>query len=251
MKITKICNRIIESCFFLLFFLVPLILTPLNYELFEYNKMMAVYGLTTIIIGAWLIKMIVARQLILRRTPLDIPIVLFFLSQVLSFWFSVDRHVSLFGYYSRFHGGLLSTLSYLLLYYAFVSNFEIPKVLRFLKISLLSALIVSVYGILEHFGIDKDIWIQDVQNRVFSTLGQPNWLAAYLAILIPVTWALTITDEGKWKLGIGKKSIVYYLSSIIYFVCLLFTKSRSGILAFGISYLLFWGVNFLPPSPRL
>ncbi|HBU22112.1 TPA: hypothetical protein DEB02_04170, partial [Candidatus Beckwithbacteria bacterium] len=81
--------------------------------------------------------------------------------------------------YSRFNGGLVSTASYLTLYYAYISNLASPRFTKkFLKVTLTTALIVSLYGILEHFGIDEHVWIQDVKNRVFSTLGQPNWLAA-------------------------------------------------------------------------
>ncbi len=240
MRLVNWCERVIEYSFYLLFFLIPLILTPWNYELFEYNKMMAVYALTVIIAGSWLIKMVVSQQRIFRRTPLDIPILFFLLSQILSTVFSIDRHVSLWGYYSRFHGGLLSTISYMLLFYALVSNFPKEKVVNLLKISLLSALVVAFYGTLEHFGIDKNIWVQDVQNRVFSTLGQPNWLAAYLAILIPLTLALALRE---------KLSGFYYFLSALFYICLLFTKSRSGFAGFTAAYLVFWlGVYFLNPK---
>src|SRR5581483_2891044 len=40
---------------------------------------------------------------------------------------SLDQHVSIWGYYSRFNGGLLSTISYIALYYALVSNFQEDK----------------------------------------------------------------------------------------------------------------------------
>ncbi|MEK7129677.1 MAG: hypothetical protein AAB803_01540, partial [Patescibacteria group bacterium] len=102
MNIEAWCNRVIRWGFYLLFILVPLILTPWNYELFEYNKMMAVYALTVVIVGAWLVKMIAQKEIRIARTPLDIPLALFFLSQLLSSLFSMDPHVSWFGYYSRF-----------------------------------------------------------------------------------------------------------------------------------------------------
>ena len=192
-------DTIIKYSFYLLFFFVPIILTPFNYELFEYNKMMLTYGLTAIITGMWLIKMIINRRIILKRTPLDIPLFLFLVSQLVSTYISIDRHVSIWGYYSRFNGGLLSTISYFLLYYAFVSNFPAEKVGKLLKIILASGLLISIYGILEHLGIDKDIWVQDVQNRVFSTLGQPNWLAAYLAVLIPITIGISLNSKFEYR----------------------------------------------------
>jgi tetratricopeptide (TPR) repeat protein len=247
----RLPDRIIQSSFYLLFFLVPLVLTPFNYELFEYNKMMLTYGLTVIITGSWMIKMVISKEIKIARTPLDLPILLFLFSQIVSTVFSIDRHVSLFGYYSRFNGGLLSTISYVLLYYAFVTNFPKEKIRKFLLFTLSSGLLVSIYGILEHFGIDKDIWVQDVQNRVFSTLGQPNWLAAYLAVLIPITLGIGLTNFTKKSAESNGRSqnakvksqnrylnlknigiLGYWVMGLLFYSTLLFTKSRSGFLGF-------------------
>ncbi|OGG16901.1 hypothetical protein A3D78_06495 [Candidatus Gottesmanbacteria bacterium RIFCSPHIGHO2_02_FULL_39_14] len=231
----RLPDKVIEISFYLLFFLIPLIFTPVNYELFEYNKMMLTYSLTLIITSAWLIKMIKQKSFIVRRTPLDLPLSVFLLSQIVSTVFSWDRHVSFFGYYSRFNGGLLSTISYLLLYFAFVSNFPPEKIGKLLKFIFTSSLLVSVYGILERLGIDKNIWVQDVQNRVFSTLGQPNWLAAYLAVLIPIS----ISEIFKTKYA-----ILNTILSLIFFLTLIFTKSRSGFLGLSFGLLVFWSLQF-------
>ena len=236
----KFCQKIIEICFYLLFILVPLAVAPWNFELFEFNKMLVVYALTAIITGAWLIKMVRQRQIIFRRTFWDIPLIIFFLSQVISFLFSIDKHTSFWGYYGRFNGGLLSVICYLLLYWAFVSNLNYKITNYALRISLVTAAIISIYGILEHFGhsvscllfegkFGVGCWVQDVQRRVFATLGQPNWLAAYLVALIPLIWAF---------------SLIHYSLFIILFSCLLFTQSRSGFLGFGITFLIFWGLSF-------
>ncbi|OGG27096.1 hypothetical protein A2960_03075 [Candidatus Gottesmanbacteria bacterium RIFCSPLOWO2_01_FULL_39_12b] len=267
----KITDKIIQYSFYLLFFLVPLILTPFNYELFEYNKMMAVYGLTMIILCAWVSKMILKGRLNLIRTPFDIPLFLFLVSQIISTLFSIDSHVSIWGYYSRFNGGLISIISYLVLFYAFVSNFPKEKISRLLKVILLSGLIVAAYGILERFGIDKDLWVQDVQNRVFSTLGQPNWLAAYLAVLIPLTIGIALqyfTNQfsdlnGKiqnskvksqnynakfkntglldnWIIG-----LLLFISNVFY-LTLVFTKSRSGFIGLWSSLIVLWSIFLIP-----
>ena len=124
MKLLGICNRIIEYSFYALFFLVPLVFWKDTSELFEFNKMWLTFGLTIIIVSCWFVKMVLQKRILLCRTPLDIPIILFLLSQVISTIFSLDTHVSVWGYYSRFNGGLLSIFSYIFLYYAFVSNFS-------------------------------------------------------------------------------------------------------------------------------
>src|SRR4030043_2201869 len=125
--ILPLVNQILELNFYILFFLVPLILPPWNYELFEFNKMMLTFLLTIIITSTWVVKMIIEKRIIFRRTILDLPLIIFLISQIITTIYSLDRHTSLWGYYSRFNGGLFSTISYLLLYWVYVSNFNKEK----------------------------------------------------------------------------------------------------------------------------
>lgn len=157
MNVPSLCNKIIKIAFGLLFILVPLILTPINYELFEYNKMMVTYALTVIIVGTWIVKMASEKRLSIAKTPLDIPIALFFTSQLLSTLFSMDPHVSWFGFYSRFNGSMWSVISYILLFYAFVSNIEIKGTIlvKFIRTSLIVAVVIALYGFAERLGIDN------------------------------------------------------------------------------------------------
>ena len=62
MNINRICDRVIEFSFYALFIIVPLILTPYNYELFEFNKMLTVYFFTVIIASAWIIKLSIKKS---------------------------------------------------------------------------------------------------------------------------------------------------------------------------------------------
>ncbi len=258
------CNRIIRWSFYLLFVLVPLILTPVNYELFEYNKMMVTYALTVVIVAAWVSKILIKREINLARSVLDIPLGLFFLAQLVSTIFSIDPHVSWLGYYSRFNGGLWSIISYLALYYAFVSNFaQILPIVKtkktlpgadgsanldslfgtLLRVILAVASAIALYGVAERLGVDKNLWVQDVQNRVFSTLGQPNWLGAYLAALLPLAlafWLLTTPKISGLKSLLSLRGIYYALLVILFFLVLLFTRSRSGLFGLLVADMIFW-----------
>ena len=194
--------------------------------------MVLVYILTTLTTAAWIVRMISERKFVFRRTILDIPLLIFIASQLISTIFSMDPRTSWLGYYSRFNGGMFSVICYALLYWAYVSNLDRKSTLITIRYFLASAVLVSVYGILEHFGIDKRLWVQDVQSRVFSTLGQPNWLAAWIVALIPITWAIAILNK--------TKKIIPYLLSVLFFVVLLFTGSRSGLLGFAAADGIFW-----------
>ncbi|MBI2007285.1 MAG: O-antigen ligase family protein [Candidatus Blackburnbacteria bacterium] len=215
--------------------------------------MILVYALAVIILACWTIKSILAGKFIFRRTPLDIFLFGFLVFQFFSTLVSIDQHTSIWGYYTRSNGGLLSTVVYITLFYAFVSNMDIRKTQNAKRYILSSALIVSIWGILEHFGrspscllltgsFDASCWVQDVQTRVFATLGQPNWMAAYLVAVMPLTWATVI---GKKQKG-GKPTrsnllhFAFYFLPFAFFLALLFTKSRSGLLGFAAAFTVFW-----------
>lgn len=244
-------TRAIVSIYYLLFLATPLVLTPWNYELFEFNKMLLVYSGSIIIGTLWTIRMILEKRVLLHKTPLDIPIALLLTSHLISTVHSIDPHISVWGYYGRFNGGLMSLISYLVLYYGLVSNVPVEKnkktIHTMLIISLISGLLVSLYGIAQHFGIDAHLWVQDVQNRVFSTLGQPNWLAAYLAILMPVAMAFMVVPPSEYRISNHMFRIsrfIFLIVAMVFYITLLYTKSRSGFLAFWIANVAFWAGTY-------
>lgn len=245
-------QKVIFFLFHLMVLIVPFFFTWVNEELFEFNKMILVYGFSTLIVSSWIIRMIINRKFLFKRTYLDIPIGLFLLSQIISTLFSMHPRTSFFGYYTRFHGGLLSTFSYLGLYYAFVNNFTKKQLKLFLLTVFIAALGVSLYAIPEHFGhspscsmitrsFDVECWQQKVQDRIFGTFGQPNWLAAYAIMLIPVGISLFINNSFT---QIKEKSsrhlnILFAIAVAALLAVVIFTKSRSGFLGFGISSIVY------------
>lgn len=272
MKIINFCNRIIEFSFYALFLLVPIVFSGSPSELFEFPKMWLTFGITTIIGASWIAKMILQKRIFIQRTPLDIPLILFLASQIISTIFSLDPHVSLWGYYSRFNGGLLSIISYIFLYYAFVSNLETKHVLKVLKVSLFSGLIVALWGFPSHFGwdptcyifrgsFDTSCWTDAFKPtiRIFSTLGQPAWLAAYMSVLIPLSISYFLRNlksksesshenqESRIKnYGSGNFFLASYflLLTSLFYACLTYTDTRGGFIGFWIANIIFWAILF-------
>lgn len=297
MKLVSYCNKIIEYTYYAVFFLVPLVFVNNTSELFEFNKMWLTFSFALIIGTTWIIKMIALRRIIFNPTIFAIPMLAFLVSQIISSVFSLDQHVSWWGYYSRFNGGLLSTITYIFLYFAFASNFfnkeasDNPHSLiiardaasmskRVLVGSLLSGLIVALWGFPSHFGYDPTCFLfrgtfdtacwTDMFKptvRVFSTLGQPAWFAAYLAVLLPITIIITlITANKSWRDKINKshekvkkqhaqhtvplrlfniKVIALLLLSILFYLDLIFANTRAGSVAFFIAEIFMWVVLFV------
>lgn len=243
-------NFLIRWSFYGIFFLVPIIFTSNTSELFEFNKMWLTFGFALLIAAAWIGKMVLEKQIKIQRTPLDIVIVLFLASQFLSTIFSMDVHTSIWGYYSRFNGGFLSLLTYVFLYYAFVTNIELKDYLKHILTSLASGVFVALWGLPSHFGydptclmfrgtLDVSCWTSAFQPkvRIFSTMGQPDWLAAYLVYLLPISTALTIVyAKQKNKL----LTALFILLTALFYVDLLYTGARSGFIGIVVSLGLFF-----------
>jgi len=289
---------------------------PSTYELFEFNKMWFVFGTSLIILFLWTSKVILIGKLTLKRTPFDILILIFLSSQLLSTIFSLDSHTSFWGYYSRFNGGLLSLITYLFLFYAFLNNLtkntkenirgirekisDLNENLtsqtasyKILFVSFLSGSVVALWGLPSHFGYDPTCFLfrgsLDVacwtdafrpKVRMFSTLGQPNWLAAYLSVLIPLSLAfgiskLKINSENKihsnkmqnnhqnnqkqnyssthssknfllkFFSATNLPALAFFFMSFIFYLDLIYANSQSGFIGFWIANIVFIAILIL------
>ena len=245
-------SRIFKILYGLLFILVPLAMAPFTSELFEFNKIIVIYIIATLVLTAWILEMILKNKIMFKRTPLDIPVLIFLVSQIASTIFSIDIQTSLFGYYGRFNGGLISIITYLVLYYGYVAHFTNEETVKFIKISLITSFLVILWAIPGKFGYDLSCllftgklnslcWTSQFRpaERIFSTLGQPNWLGTYLAVNFSLGLFFLslikrqVTNQGNALSRFLKKNceliILFYL--ILNFVSIQFTKSRSSLLA--------------------
>lgn len=163
----------------------------------------------------------------------------------------LDRVVLLFGVF-MLCGGLVSAapgagLRYALLYCCYLSGYFLVVnlirtrewVYRCLLALLSSGTLVSLYGIYQYFfGGANTTWqdeemFTEISGRVVSTLENPNVLAEYLIMLLPVAVALFFTARGK------RERIGALAAGAAGLGCLIYTWSRGAWLGFMIAILLF------------
>lgn len=240
---SKITKYLILS----LFLFTPLILSSHTSEMFEIPKMIFLYvGISTA--TAFFLIAVIRGEIALKINIVHVLIVIFVLSQFLSFLFSIDAHTSWYGYYGRLNGGVLSTIYFSLL--LFISSQVMdPKFIRqVFLVSALSSLLVLAWGIPGRlFGADTacfyfrqevgiNCWTDEFRpaERMFATLGQPNWLGAYFATHVFFGIYVLIGSHGKlvkhsfWKQA--KKFIIFaYIGLMVLGVY--FTGSRSSQIA--------------------
>ena len=205
----------------ILLFITPLLISPITKELFEFPKTIFLYLITGVFV-------LTAKKNI-KLKPIYIPYFFILGTTFISTLFSIDYYNSILGYYTRFNGGLLSILCYIIIALTFATTIKNNKQLEALtNVALSAGILIATYSILQRFGIDKNIWINDASLRTFSTLGQPNWLAAYL---IPILFISIAKGFKKFWLGI--------VLSIVIYAGFWFSYSMSGILTLFITTIMF------------
>ncbi len=157
---------------------------------------------------------------------------LFVFSFILSTIFSSHLHTSTWGYFSRFNGGLVSVLIFFGLYWAILQIK--PKAQDMLRMIALTILPISLYSIMQHFGLGET-WTTDTTTRAFSTFGQPNWYATYCAMVLPIVlyFALNHKNLKQSSSASHKFSLLDYGWYVLYalgFTGFWFAYSISGII---------------------
>jgi len=246
--------------------LTPFIFSPRSSELFEFPKLLVIYFSAALLFPLVLYKI---REKKLFANPqfrlASMALILLLASQFVSTVFSLDPHVSVFGYYSRFNGGLLSLASYTVLFFAAYFYLSRERVVKLLKLTFFVGLFVALWGLPSHYGRDficlfvqgsfsTSCWTSDFipQLRMFATLGQPNWFANYLLILIAIN--LFFITTGFNILNSTYKQINKYLpliSLVLFSIELIWTNSKSGILAYIVLVTLYYVAEFLITKGRI
>src|SRR3990167_2449664 len=250
-KVSKLLDNVIWICFLALAILTPLIFFSGNIEIFEVPKMHFVYLAATIILFSNLIKSAIEGKFLIPKNLPFFVFLIFLFVQIISTFTSIDKFTSISGYPSRLNGGLLSQFAYLSIFYAGLLNLNFEKAKKLLIAAVISAFFVSLWGIAGHFGkgpsclvladqLSSDCWQEEFNPklRIFSTLGQPNWLASYLVLILPFAITFAMIFEKK----VLKNFFVAL--AVILFVALVMTTSRAGILGIFGGHFFFWRFSF-------
>lgn len=172
--------------------IIPILFDPHTHEAFDLPKF------TVLVIGALMIASLEAVEAIYTwrlpkwRSGLLILISVWIASGILSTLTSIDVHLSLLGYRSSYDG-LYATLAFAVIALGTAEAFDpadIQKLIGVLGIA--AGSVVAIYGLIQlhDFTLHGTPWDfvhwQSGAPNVFSTLGNPNDLGGYIAMIFPV-----------------------------------------------------------------
>ncbi len=149
--------------------------------------------------------------------------------------FSPQGLNSIWGTYDR-GLGLIQWLTFGTYFFLLLLYLNKKHIILGLKLLIFGTTLIAAYGILQNYSIDPifaHFNTDFLEGRIFSTLGNPDFLAQLLAPVI----ALTLFFAWAKKKILHK--IIYILPAIIMFIALLQTGSRASFLALILGILFF------------
>jgi len=178
--------------------------------------------------GFWLLgwvaynaKSAVKNQPLLIGTALAGVYAFFF---ILAWLFTDNKYIGLFGDYQR-RTGLLSYLCLIFFLVATSYLIRIGTVARLERAGVIVGTITGVYGFMQHYNADFVKW-NNPYNSVLSTLGNPDFAAAVMAIFLVISFGVAIqTKQPIWLRVLGAINVVLLL------VVIVFSQVRQGLLA--------------------
>lgn len=252
-KESKYFDFAVEILFLALVFLAPTIFDRRVGITFSLTKTTTIRILTSLILGVWALKLVIFKEHKWFRTALDWPVLTYMLCCTIAAITSVHVYTSLVGFYGRFIG-LLTIYNYGLLFFITTNYIRSRKQIeRILALVIIIGTIMGIYSIIQRYGIDPYAWGGVVTwHRVIATIGQPNFLAAYVDMAFILGLALLLLPKEKKEIYSGDlMPIVGYILPLIGFLSMIYRLegvvhsvfgSQLGNSVFGWFWFLGWGI---------
>ncbi len=206
-KIAEWCDRVLEYGWLLCIAIIPSYFNLLSARHFEPDKAVLFRAFVTILCAVavlrWTDQRLHAKSpkpfFSLQNTVLSYSIVAYCVIFVFATMTSIVPGLSFWGSYQRLQG-TYTNLSYVALALIIVTHTRTPAQLwRTVAMVILSAIVPTFYGYVQHFQTDPLPWKGDVITRVASTMGNSIFIAAFLILIIPyaIAYGLTLIRQSR------------------------------------------------------
>ncbi|KKP57472.1 MAG: hypothetical protein UR51_C0017G0019 [Candidatus Moranbacteria bacterium GW2011_GWF1_34_10] len=197
-------DKVIIFSIFMIFFGVPIFFTGLTMQGIIFEKQIYFYFWVLLALISWVAKGVISGEMKIRRTPLDISILIFLAVYLLATIFSVDRWHSFMGLFGDPSRGFMNAVALFLAYYLIMSNFSL-KLFRWAFGAIISsATLVIAWSTLAIFGVNF-LPAKIAAYAPLSITGSLSGLGIFLAIVLPIiiTAIFKISESGLPKIAKG------------------------------------------------
>ena len=282
-KLGRICNALIEAGWLAALIATPLFFNTSSNRVFEPDKLHLLRSIALVMAVAWIVQRVdaglagrsapdadgkpIGLGAALSRTPLVLPTLVLVAVYLISTALSVVPRISLLGSYVRMQG-TYTFISYVLIFFMIITHLRSRAQLnRVFYAVILTSLPISIYGIIQHYGLDPLPWGGDVKERVAANMGNAIFVAAYLIIALFLTLerliasVASLLSEEKGTTADALRAGGYLFILAVQVVAIVFTQSRgpwlglaAGLYVFGLMGVLLlgrWATRRLRVAPWL
>jgi putative inorganic carbon (HCO3(-)) transporter len=240
LRLTEILDLLIEAGWLIIIFLIPILFSywKINYNLFQLPGAVIFSVLTELMLLAYILKVFLENRISFKISGKTLILLsALTASCFLSLYFSIHPLKSWQGSFIR-QEGVYIFLHYILFFLLLAFNLKGWKQIKRIVITvLLSSVLVCAYGFFQYSGFDFMNWKKSAvyQGRIFSSLGQPNFLGHWLIMVIPLTF---YSFFYVFKKNLSRFFVLLLLMAQI--LCLILTYSRAAWLGFVAEVFLFF-----------
>jgi O-antigen ligase len=233
-------DQLMEIILLVIVFLVPIIFDRRLGIVFSGTKVAWLRLFVILAMSVWSIKLIVLKEHRFFRSALDWPVLAFLLTTTVATITSVHVYTSFTGFYGRFEG--LTTWYLFGLLFFITTNFaSTPERLKRLVIAVVqSGVAMSVYGVVQRQEIDPYAWGGVITwQRVIGTIGQPNFLAAYILMAFFLGLYLFMEEKKAAKVGDWTLQLIpvgYFVAAQVIFMTMIFGLQANDVLVWYIGF---------------
>jgi len=183
--ISRMLDKVMSLSIFMLFLGVPLFFTGLTFQGIAFEKQIYFYFWLLLALVVWAAKGVVVGEMKIRRTPLDIPILAFWLVYLIATIFSINRWTSFWGFFGDPSRGLMSVSALVVAYYILLSNFNKNTWKWAVTGIVLSGAILSVWTTLAVLGI-KFLPTKLMSFAPLSLVGSVSGAGIFFGAMLPI-----------------------------------------------------------------
>ncbi len=201
-RLSLFCDKALEAGWLLAVTITPVFFNVYSSRVFEPDKLTTMRALAVVMAVLWLTRVIdeIARGgrplLFSLKTPLVLPALATMAIYLISSVTSLVPFTSMLGSYQRLQG-TFTLFGYLVIFFSILTGLRTRVQLsRLVTVLILNSLPVSLYGIIQHNGLDPLPWAGDVTTRVAANMGNSIFVAAYLIMIVPLTAARIVQSFG-------------------------------------------------------
>ena len=152
----------------------------------------------------------------------------FFALTLTAAWIATDnKFVGFFGQYAR-RTGLLEYISFIAFFLAAAFLIRLSLISKLERTVVFVGSVLGIYGFFQHYKIDFIKW-NYLYNSILGTLGNPDFAAAMMAILLVLNFGVAIESKHQlWFRAIAAFNV------LLLGIVIVFTQARQGLLSAGL-----------------